>query len=699
MGKVQFRILIIATLLLLCITLFSAIYSNNLELLPAFIGVFLNFFIGIFVFLKNWDKKVNQTFCLLTFCVGAWGLCLSLFQAFGGIAIARLTYTFASAIPAFFFAFTVFFPHQQNLIKVDRRVGYALALVFAVLSYTNLIIQGVVLSEWGITLELGSLYFLFAFYFLLGVGSSLINLMLKYKRSTAAGKMQIRYVFLGTFLSASIGALVAIILPLLGFSRLYFLALPATLIMIGFLAYTIVKHRLMDISVIVSRFVAEIFTVLFLGTIYLSLVWLHNVYISPTIGIVFLVFTILYGVLVGQIYQGIRLFIQTTSDKVFLRGKYNYYKELSEVTMRVGEKLSFVSILQTLYKTFDDVIEISNSRIFLPEHFSDPEKISKRYVVFGKEPLPQVKEEEILVDDSLVKKLISGRVPIHNLHDRNRVLIVPCLLEDRLIAIFVLGKKLSEDHYTDEDVRLLEVLASQAAMALDHSRTYEKIKSDLEAVETQLSRSQRLAALGTLTAGVTHEIRNPLTVIRSETERLANQERNLSDLEQYRDLVLKHVDRVAGIVQRMLSMAKEKPQKDKEIDLNEIIEASLQLVSTNGVKLKKDLELVPLIKGDPVELEEVFVNLMQNAIHAMPEGGTLTIKTYIDEGRAVAEVTDTGKGIPPEIKEKIFDPFFSTRHEGTGLGLSIAYRIIREHGGDIRITSEVGKGTTFKILF
>jgi signal transduction histidine kinase len=106
-----------------------------------------------------------------------------------------------------------------------------------------------------------------------------------------------------------------------------------------------------------------------------------------------------------------------------------------------------------------------------------------------------------------------------------------------------------------------------------------------------------------------------------------------------------------------------------------------------------------MIKGDPEEIQEVFVNLVQNAIEAMGQGGTLTIKTYQQGGRPVAEITDTGKGISPELKEKIFDPFFSTRHEGVGLGLSIAYRIVREHGGDIQVSSEVGKGTTFKVLF
>ncbi|MDD5382145.1 MAG: ATP-binding protein, partial [Candidatus Margulisbacteria bacterium] len=178
-----------------------------------------------------------------------------------------------------------------------------------------------------------------------------------------------------------------------------------------------------------------------------------------------------------------------------------------------------------------------------------------------------------------------------------------------------------------------------------------------------------------------------------------NQSRDVEYLKQHRDLLLKHIDRITGIIQMMLSIAKEKARQEIDIDLNEIIDSSLQLVPISRVKLVKDLELVPLIKGDPIEIEEVFVNLIQNAIQAMPEGGILKIRTYIDEGRAVAEVSDTGKGIPAEIREKIFDPFFSTRHEGVGLGLSIAYRIIREHGGDIRVSSEEGKGTIFKLLF
>jgi signal transduction histidine kinase len=399
----------------------------------------------------------------------------------------------------------------------------------------------------------------------------------------------------------------------------------------------------------------------------------------------------MYGILVGQTHQRIRLFIQTTSDKLFLRGKYDYYKELSDASTKVGEKLSLPSILRILYETFYNVVEVSNPRIFLPVHFTEPERTSERYVPYDKKTFTLQKTgEDIKFEDQLVKQLISTRAPILDPHRPDRELVVPCLLEDRLIAIFVLGRKLSEDPYTNEDIRLLEVLASQAAVALDHTRSYEKIKVDLEVAERQLAR---------LTAGVTHEIRNPLTVIRSEAERLANQERDLNYLRQFRDLMLKHVDRIAGIVQRMLSMAKEKPKQEAEVDLNVIINSALQLITISRISLKKELNKVPQVKGDPVGLEEIFVNLIQNAIEAMPGGGTLILRTYTENNRAVAEVSDSGKGIPAEIQERIFDPFFSTRHEGVGLGLSIAYRIIREHGGDIKVSSERNKGTTFKILF
>jgi signal transduction histidine kinase len=679
---------------------YSCYVIGRSGLLPAFYGVLFISLIGLWVWIKDPGQRVNGSFCLFSLLVAAWACSLLLFEIGGGMGWARVTYLFSSFIPASFFGFTKIFPREEGGLNIRLSALYLLAVIFGALSFTDLIIKSPVSLTWGVTLELGPLYFLFALYFPTVIGFSFANLILKFRKASRLIRTQIMYVFVGSLLSGVMGVSVAIVLPFLGFSRLYPLAPPSVLFMVAFIAYAITKARLMNISVVISRALAEVIAVLLLGALYLLLVWFYRTFSSTRIDPPFIAWTILYGILVGQVHQRLRLFVQTTSDKLFLRGEYDYYRELSAASARVGEKLSLSSILRILYETFYQVVEISNPRIFLPEYFTEPEKESSRYLVFSRNAaFPAEAGEEISFDDPLVKQLISTRRPVLDPHDPKRELVVPCLLEDRLIAIFVLGRKLSEDPYTDDDLHLLEVLASQAAITLDHSRSYEKIKADLEATERQLARSQRLASLGTLTAGVAHEIRNPLTVIRAETERLASKAHGLNYVQQHCDLVLKHTDRIAGITQRMLNLVQQKPKQITEVDLNELIESTLQLFAISRISLKKELRPVPRIKGDPIDLQEVFVNLIQNAIEAMPKEGTLTLRTYTENGRAAAEVSDTGKGIPEEIREKIFDPFFSTRHEGVGLGLSIVYRIIRDHRGEIKVTSEEGKGTAFKILF
>lgn len=662
-------------------------------------------FLAVFVLVKSPSATVNRVFAFYSFCIAWWALFSILMinapTEFWGTFWDRVCLLGVVFIPATFIHFNFSFLGINRKYHFFILANYVIAIFFSMTIMTPFFIRGTS-PKFGLNFytDPGQLYLPFMIYFF---SLSLLGILIFYfslKKAQGNLRRQISLLFWSTLLGYSLGGCNYNLSFGIGPPALALIGNYAVTLYGMTVAYTITKHRLMNISVVISRVVAEVLTILFLASIYLGFVWLYLNYFSARISLSFIALTIAYGILVGQVHQKIRLFVQTTSDKVFLRGKYDYYKELSEASLQVGEKLSLSSILSILYKVFYEVVEISNPRVFLPIYFSEPEKVSDRYVAYDRETLtPQKGGEEIKFDDPLVKQLISTRAPILNSHDPDKELIVPCLLEDRLIAIFILGRKLSEDPYTDEDVRLLEVLASQVAIALDHTRSYEKIKMDLETAERQLARSQRLASLGTLTAGVTHEIRNPLTVIRAETERIADEPRDQVYLELYRDLVLKHVDRIAGIVDRMLSMAKDKPRQEVKVDLNEIINSVLQMIAISRISLKKELGEIPPITGDPVGLEELFVNLINNAIEAMPNGGTLSLRTYVEDGRVVAEVSDTGKGIPEEIREKIFDPFFSTRHEGVGLGLSIVYRIVREHGGDISFKSEVGKGTTFKISF
>jgi two-component system, NtrC family, sensor kinase len=227
---------------------------------------------------------------------------------------------------------------------------------------------------------------------------------------------------------------------------------------------------------------------------------------------------------------------------------------------------------------------------------------------------------------------------------------------------------------------------------------------EIKKIHAQLFRSEKLASLGKLAAGVAHEINNPLTGI------LTNSSLLLDDLEvndSRRDdveVIVKETIRCREIVKRLLDFARQtKPQKHL-ININNIIDNIILLVrnqtSFRNIQIQRNLsENIPEIMADKDQIQQVFINIIINASEAMSKGGNLTITTSLSSTGEVILVTfkDSGPGIPEEIKEKIFDPFFTTKEQGTGLGLSISYGIIEQHGGDINLESSTDQGTTFTI--
>ena len=217
--------------------------------------------------------------------------------------------------------------------------------------------------------------------------------------------------------------------------------------------------------------------------------------------------------------------------------------------------------------------------------------------------------------------------------------------------------------------------------------------------------TERLSSLGELTAGVAHELRNPLAGIKLNTQILLRK-KNLLEMER-RLLVSSQegIEKIQKIVDDMLHFAKPRPSCFEEEDINHVVEQSLAVLQ---VKLKKANiasvfekgEGLPRLRIDVHQVQQVLINLILNAIQAMEKGGTLTIRTFFENQNGVAvEVRDTGTGIPPSHIKKIFDPFFTTKSEGTGLGLSISLKILQNHGATIDVASQEGKGSTFTIHF
>jgi len=221
--------------------------------------------------------------------------------------------------------------------------------------------------------------------------------------------------------------------------------------------------------------------------------------------------------------------------------------------------------------------------------------------------------------------------------------------------------------------------------------------------------SEKLAAIGEITAGVAHEINNPIAVMQGNLELIRDLMGSKAEAAktEFR-LIDEQLHRISEIVTRLLQFAK--PQEyagfSEQYDVADIVTDMLPLVqhplNKTTITVEREYRASRLILMNRTELQQVLVNLMVNAIHAMADGGRLTLRTFDrDEGRrpgVVIEVADTGAGMAPDVMQRIFDPFFTTkRREGTGLGLSISQMLVARQGGKISVESEPGKGTTFAV--
>ncbi len=242
---------------------------------------------------------------------------------------------------------------------------------------------------------------------------------------------------------------------------------------------------------------------------------------------------------------------------------------------------------------------------------------------------------------------------------------------------------------------------------------------EVAGLRDRLLLSGRLAAVGELAAGIAHEINNPLAFVRAnlglmrrdwgalvaECEKAgvgpAGREL-LSEGEEMLDESLEGVDRAGAIIRDVQGLAHGGGRARQALDLNPLLEGALRLAAPQlrgRARIETHLHPVPLVLGAPQELQQVFLNLLLNASHAIKAHGTIRIETRDEGDWATVEVADDGCGIAPEIRERIFDPFFTTKNvgEGTGLGLGIAYNIVRSHGGEIDVTSEPGAGARFRV--
>jgi len=242
---------------------------------------------------------------------------------------------------------------------------------------------------------------------------------------------------------------------------------------------------------------------------------------------------------------------------------------------------------------------------------------------------------------------------------------------------------------------------SRLAVALN------RMLRELEFRQQQLIQSGKMAAVGTLTSGIAHELNNPLNNIGLTTEALIENFADYSDQEKLEmlDQIYSQVGRASSTVGTLLDFTRKEKSVFTRVSVPVLIRDTAKLLSNEmklaGIELRQQMdEPLPEVTGNPRNLQQVFLNLMLNAIQAMPDGGELGVGAAVEGGFLRVDIRDTGVGIPEEALNKIFDPFFTTKDpgQGTGLGLAVSYGIIEAHRGKISVQSTVGKGSNFSVL-
>jgi len=242
------------------------------------------------------------------------------------------------------------------------------------------------------------------------------------------------------------------------------------------------------------------------------------------------------------------------------------------------------------------------------------------------------------------------------------------------------------------------VLVNTLAAAIrTQSARYKLIAEQLTAAEAQVRRSERLAALGQLSAGLAHELRNPLGSIKGSADLLARSASHNDPMaKELAEIISAEVDRTNSLVTRFLDFARPLEPRREPADVTDIIDRAVNRARVDVIRNYSNS--LPRLAVDPELMEQVFLNLVTNASQASAPGEPVTIRTREVDGQAEVSVIDHGCGIPPDKIETIFNPFVTTKRNGVGLGLAIVAKIVDGHGGKMSVESEPGKGSTFRVL-
>lgn len=809
-----------------------------------------NMLLGIFVYSKDRKNAINISFSMITTSLALWTfgvfMIVSTWRKENPIFWVRMAYALGIlAIPNITF-FSLIFPDRKLSLKKHIPFLYSIAIVLSALSFSPFLIKEIIFQSGRIIeTHYGVVNAIYIIYVVTCLMYAFYNLGRSWKREKGIKKQQVQYVFLGISLTMSIMVIINVIITAFGFENASAFGPCFNIILIGFIAYAIVKHRLMDIRVFIRKTIAySALMVSATSVIGLLVIGVPRAFPNMPDEQSALI-SLLVGSLTVFIVKPLSGSIKVLMDAFIFKDQQRYRTALRNFSRAVTSELNLDVLPHLLVSTVGSAMQIKKASLWILDSSDETyslrassglKDVSRQNLTPGSPIIMYLKG----LREPIVREELERRLPLEEFDMVNSdfraleaEIAIPLFREDKLIGILNLGSKLRGEIYSNADIEILVSLANQSAIAIQNAQLHKEtvdmknyneailgymnsgvitidasgkivslnnagvrilgIESEpilgtdigelnvslgnllpktleegngfadqeiviqtpegkeipllvstvplrseedgitgalavfadiskLKLAEKQLIQASKLSALGTLAAGLAHEIKNPLFSIKTFFQlypelREEDDEEELQNLSQVAE---EEVERIHRILSELLNLGRPPSHSFDWCDVNQIIDDTLLLLKKQF--RDKDVDFVdnrgeglPKIFGDSDQLKQIFLNIILNAVQAIDgDKGRVKVETYqgattphviwqhlerkADENDWITiKISDTGMGIPADKHQQIFDPFYTTKKAGTGLGLAVVHSLIENHGGKMLLESAEGVGSTFII--
>jgi len=691
----------------------------SIQALSSLLAGLVTLAIGASVLLRDRRRRTYRTFAVFTVAVALYHV-----FTFAAVAAGNPWFSWLSLWPAAFIPPTAgrFFRAFLSEPAIAAKHRPPRGTYAWTAAWCGALVYGAVVKPIHETLWFAVPFTTFVFF---GLYRCIYDLYRQYRATvTRVEKARLRYLMFGGFVATTLA--LTDFLPRVGVTWPT-VGNVLTILYLYFLSQTLFRYRLLDLNELVGKMFVLGSLVGILTLVYgLLLVWVGGG--SPQ-GL-FILNTVVASFVILILFEPVRTWLEAVVARYLVRERYELRVRMDDLRRELMNVIDVREMIRRILASLEESRRVTHASIYLLDpdgagydlagHIG-PRPVDRMDVATRRPFFDRLRSSPVLIEqlerelreieaataESAPNKEVETLDAIaRTLDELKASAAVPILGgggDDIVLGVLGLRDERMRDAFGLDDLDLFRALAAQAAITIENSRVYERMKE-----------RDRLAALGEMAAGLAHEIRNPLGAIKGAAQLLVGGDGEpvkADDVGEFISIIVEEVNRLNKVVSQFLDYARPYKGEPAEVDVNEVVRKTMQILEAHEhpQKVKLDVRLsaeLPRVRGDAEQLRQVFLNLGLNGVEAMPDGGTLTITTARrrtqrrgEKPTSFVEVKfqDTGKGIAREHLKNLFIPFFTTKEKGTGLGLPISQRIISQHGGAIDVRSEPGKGTAFTV--